>query len=117
MNLRIAIWNANGISNHTREVEAFLKTNFIDILLVSETHFTSRSYFRISQYDLVTANHPENRAQGGSAILIKSSIKYNILNGVQRRNLQATNIQIKCNRSDIVISSIYFPPSVFYSTR
>ena len=43
-NLKIAIWNANGLSNHTQEVEIFLKTYFIDIFLVSETHFTDRSY-------------------------------------------------------------------------
>lgn len=38
------------------------------------------------------------------------SIKYNILSGVQRRNLQATNIKITCSGSDVVISSVYFPP-------
>ena len=36
LNLTIAIWNANGISNHKNEVEIFLKNNFIDIFLISD---------------------------------------------------------------------------------
>lgn len=110
LNLHIALWNANGISNHTREIELFLKTNYIDVLLISETHFTSRSYFKIHGYDLIHTNHPDNRAHAGSAILIKSNIKYTILNDVQQPMLQATNIKIGSNIGDIVISAIYFPP-------
>lgn len=110
LNLRIAIWNANGLSNHTRETEVFLNTNFIDILLVSETHFTNRSYFFIKGYDLVHTNHPDNRAHAGSCVLIKSSIKYEVMTAVKENYLQATNVKIKSNDGDIVISSIYFPP-------
>ena len=36
INLRIAVWNANGLSNHYNEVEIFLANNFIDIFSVSE---------------------------------------------------------------------------------
>ena len=39
MNLRIAIWNANGLSNHKAEAETFVNLHFIDIFLISETHF------------------------------------------------------------------------------
>lgn len=56
----IAEWNANGISSHINEIEVFLHNYFIDILLVSETHFTSKSYFRTKVYDTITANHPDN---------------------------------------------------------
>jgi hypothetical protein len=37
---KIAAWNANGLTQHLKEVEVFLITQKIDILLVSETHFT-----------------------------------------------------------------------------
>lgn len=54
-------WNANELSNHTEEVKIFFKSNFINILLVSETHFTYRKGFKI--HDLIVATRPDNRAQ------------------------------------------------------
>ena len=53
INLRISTWNANGASRHVKEIEIFLKLNFIDIFLISETHFTEKSYFKIHGYDLI----------------------------------------------------------------
>ena len=41
--LGIETWNANGLINHILEVEIFLKTNFMDILLISKTPFTTQS--------------------------------------------------------------------------
>lgn len=102
INLKIAIWNANGLSNHAHEVEVFLKSNFIDILLVSETHFTTKSYFKIQGFDIICANQPNNRAHAGSAILIKSSIKYEQLESVSKPYLQAACIKVKCDSSDVV---------------
>lgn len=110
LNLRIAIWNANGLPNHTLEVDNFLKVNYVDIFLVSETHFTSRTHFHIRGYDLVKTNHPDNRAHGGSCILVRSSIKYEILEEIQENYVQATCIKIKSNYGDVIVSSLYFPP-------
>lgn len=110
LNLRIAIWNANGLSNHNQETEIFLHTNYIDIFLISETHFTSRSYFRIRGYDLITANHPGNRAHAGSAILIKSTIKYEILEQYNLPSIQAAGVKINCDNDAVSIYALYSPP-------
>lgn len=110
LNLRLAIWNANGLSNHTNEVEVFIKNNYIDIFIISETHFTSRTFFRINSYDIVTANHPDNRAHAGAAILIKSNIKYEILNPIQKPFLQAAGVKVTSENGTFNIFSIYFPP-------
>lgn len=110
LDLRLAIWNANGLPNHTREIEVFLSTNYIDVLLVSETHFNSRTHFYIKDYDLIHTNHPDNRAHAGSCILVKSTIKYEIHDNVQENYIQATCIKIKSRNGDIVVSSIYCPP-------
>lgn len=109
IDLRMAIWNANGLLNHTQEVEIFLKTNFIDILLISETHFTKKSYLKIKNFDLITANHPNERAHGGSAILIKSSIKYITEEHITAEYVQATFIKIICNNTPVSICAVYFP--------
>jgi exonuclease III len=74
--LRIAQWNANGLQQHKKEVKLFLNQNQIDILLISETHLTSKNHFTIPGYDLCYTNHPDGTAHGGTAILIKTTIAY-----------------------------------------
>jgi len=74
--LRIAQWNANGLQNHKEELIIFLKQNYIDKLLISETHFTYKNYFRTPSYKLCHTTHPDGTAQGGTAILVKDSIQH-----------------------------------------
>lgn len=76
LNLRIAIWNANGIVNHINEIETFLNRNCIDIL-VSETHFSQRSYFKIRGYDIVFCNHPGEEPGAGRRLLLKRILNMN----------------------------------------
>ena len=65
INLRIGIWNANGLPNHTREIEIFMHSHHIDVFLISETHFTNKTYFKIKGYDVISCNHPDNKAHAG----------------------------------------------------
>lgn len=55
-------------------------------------------------------NHPDNKAHGGSAILIRSNIKHYVLQGYCKNYMQATNIVITDWISDITISALYCPP-------
>ena len=73
--LNIAFWNANGLAQHTLEVKYFLNEKQIDILLISETHFTAKNYFTIPNFKFYHANHPDGTSHGGSAILITSNTK------------------------------------------
>lgn len=110
INLRIATWNANGASNHIREIEIFLVSNHIDILLISETHFTVKTYFNIRGYDIIQANHPDGKAHAGSALLIKSSFKFETMDQIVTPWIQASGIKIKCDNRDVAVYSVYFPP-------
>jgi len=74
--LRIALWNANGLQNHKEKLKFFLTQNKIDIMLISETHFTNKSHFSIAGYNICLTNHPDDKAHEGTAILIKSQIAY-----------------------------------------
>lgn len=38
--LKIALWNDNGLAHHTNEIKLFLDNNKINVLFLSETHFT-----------------------------------------------------------------------------
>lgn len=110
INLRIAVWNANGISRKFNEIEIFLKTKHIDIFLISETHLNKKSHFKINGYDLITANHPDDRCHAGAALLVKRSISYEIAEEISRPHIQAAGINIKCDNNTLSIYSIYFPP-------
>jgi exonuclease III len=72
--IRIATWNANGITRNQAELQVFLELQKIDICLISETHLTRQSYLSFRGYNFYHTIHPSNTARGGSAIIIKSNI-------------------------------------------
>lgn len=110
MNIKICFWNSNGIRQHKHELELFLINNKIDVMLISETHLTSRSYFKISGYTLYDTKDPQGRACGGSGILIKSRLKHHLMAELSENYIQATNICIEFMNQNLVISSVYSPP-------
>jgi hypothetical protein len=109
-NLKIAHWNANGFGKHSQEIKSFLVNQNIDILLVSETHFTSRSFMKIPRYTIYNTRHPDGAAHGGAAITIKSKIKHYELEKYQQEHLQATRIVVEGNSRSITISAVYCLP-------
>lgn len=62
IDIRIGLWNANGLTQRKHESEIFLNVNQIDVFLISETHFTDKSYFNITGYTTLCINHPDNKA-------------------------------------------------------
>jgi len=108
--LKLATWNANGLAKHSLEVKAFKFSQDIDTLLVSETHFTKKSYLRIPGYTLYHTMHPDDKAHGGTALIIRSSIKHYEIDKHQRDFLQATNVTIETWNGCITISAVYSLP-------
>lgn len=108
--LKMCIWNANGLSQHRQEVQSFLSLHNIDIMLISETRFTSRNYFKIPHYEFYDTKHPSGAAHGGTAILIKKSIKHYEIPKHPKEYIQATSINVEDWRGSLVISAIYCPP-------
>jgi hypothetical protein len=85
--LQLALWNANGLHQHAEELKTFISLRNIDIMLISETYFTDKCYLRLP-------NHPAGTARGGSAIIIKRSIKHHQLNHSEDF-LQATSVSVE----------------------
>ena len=108
--MRIAQWNANGLQQHKEEVKLFLNQNLIDILLLSETHFTSKNHFTIPGYDLCCTNHPDGTAHGGTAILLKNTIAYYEQLQYAKPEIQATSVRVKGPLREITITAVYCPP-------
>ena len=59
--MRIALWNANGLAQHKFELELFLKQQQIDVMLISETHFTDKATSKFTATISTTPNTPVER--------------------------------------------------------
>jgi hypothetical protein len=57
-------------------VKNYIQNQQADVMLISETHFTTRSYFKIPNYAIYDTQHPDGTADGGTPILIKNGIKH-----------------------------------------
>jgi endonuclease/exonuclease/phosphatase family metal-dependent hydrolase len=110
--LQHALWNANGLHQHSEELKTFLSLLNTDIMLISETHFTDKSYLRLPNYTGYHSNHPAGTARGGSAIIIKHSIKHHQLNNHSEDFLQATSVSVEDYTGPLTVSAVYLPPKL-----
>lgn len=108
--LKIVVWNANGLLQHRHELQMFLETQKIDVCLISEAHFTNQNYLKIQGYQLYYTNYPHNKARSGSAVIVKESINQYELAKYETEQIQATSIRIRTKRYEITIAAIYCPP-------
>ena len=105
--LRIALWNANGLSSHRLEIQTFLNMHDIDIALISETHFRSRTVFRLPRYTVLHTTHPDDTAHGGAAIIIRSSLRHHEHFRLQTNESQAIAIHLETLPWPLTVSAIY----------
>jgi exonuclease III len=69
--LRLALWNANGLTQHAEDLRTFISYHNIDVMFIRETHFTEKSYFKLPYYSVYHTNHPAGTGRGGNAIIKK----------------------------------------------
>jgi hypothetical protein len=60
--LQLALWNTNGLSQHTEELKTFISIHSIDFMLISKMHFTEKSYLKLPNYTAYHTNHPAGNA-------------------------------------------------------
>lgn len=108
--LKLALWNANGLTQHAEEIKVFINEHKLDIILVSETHFTNKSHFNVRNYTVYDTKHPDGTAHGGSAIIVNNSIKHYELEKFGTEHIQATSIVVEDWSGPITISALYTPP-------
>ena len=114
--LRVVLWNTNGLSNHKLEFQTFLDKHKIDIALISETHFTSRTVFKIPHYSIYHTIQPDDTAHGGAAVILRNSILHQELLHHQSDKILAVTIQLDAHPWPLTISAIYCPPRHVIST-
>ncbi|GFS50895.1 probable RNA-directed DNA polymerase from transposon X-element [Trichonephila clavipes] len=108
--LRIAAWNANGVRSRIIELRDFINKHSLDIILIQETHLRPGVSIRVPNYrnDRQTQNIPS----GGTAILIKSSLKYHHIPTPTLGTVEATIVVLTPpGENPLLIASIYIPPT------
>lgn len=108
--LKIALWNANCLARHSQEVKNFITHQNLDIMLISETHFTDKNYFKIPGYCTYTTNFPDGRARGGSAVIIKNCIKHFEQPQYQTNKIQGASVTVLDWHGPLTVSAAYCPP-------
>lgn len=88
-------------------MESVLNTKRIDVVLISETHFTKYSHIHTPGCTSIKSNHPDNTARGGAAIFVKSNIEFLPLPSFSR---SCANINLKINNASLTIAAVYLPP-------
>jgi hypothetical protein len=64
-------------------------------MLISETHFTKKSYLNLQNYSVYHADYPAGTARGGTAIIIKAIIKHHLQSSYGQDFHQATSILVE----------------------
>lgn len=108
--LKISLWNADGLYGRSQEIITFLSIHNIDIMLISETHCTTKSFIRIPNYNIYNTRHPDGTAHGGTAVIIRKTIKHHNLPNYRLDHIQATSVVIEDWVGPITISALYSPP-------
>ena len=87
----------------------YIQTQQIDIMQISETHFTMRNYFKFPNYTLYDTPHPDGTAHEGTAILIKNGIKHYLHGHDNIDYLQATSVTVEDWVGPLTTAAIYCP--------
>jgi hypothetical protein len=79
-------------------------------MLISETHFTTRSYIKIPNYTIYVTHHPDGTAHGRTAIAIKNGIEHHLHGHYTLEHLQATSVTTEDCTGPLTIAAVYCPP-------
>jgi hypothetical protein len=102
---------------HKLELENFLILHIIDVALISETHFTTRTMFKIPACKIYHIPHPDDTAHGRAADIIRSTVPHHELSHYQTPKIQAASIQINVSSWPFTATAIYSPPRHAMSTE
>ncbi|GFR00104.1 RNA-directed DNA polymerase from mobile element jockey [Trichonephila clavata] len=107
--LRLISWNSNSILPKKEEFLHFIEINNPDIIALQETFLKPGHTFNVANYSIYR-NDRTSGAGGGTAILIKNSIRHHPID-IVTHNSEQTAISIEGTTHHLTICSFYKPPS------
>lgn len=108
--IKLVFWNAQSITNINKRIqlEHFIKTQNLDIVLLAETFLKPIHDFNLRDY-VVHRNDRIHRAHGGVAIIIRKTIAHKLRSPINTKHIENISIDITVNKSPICITSAYSP--------
>lgn len=108
--LNIMFWNAQGITTLTKQLqlEHFIETKKIDILLLAETFLKPQHTFQLKNFD-IHRNDRMNSAHGGVAIAVRNTITYKNCSQLSTLFIKNTSIELLINNQPTIITTAYNP--------
>jgi len=98
------------LCQRAQEIRLFLQTFDLDVLLVSETHITDRSYINIPNNIIYHTPHPDATAHCGNAVVIRRNLKHHLRAEYRQEHIQAPSIVLEDNSGELTITAVYCPP-------
>jgi hypothetical protein len=95
--------------NTHRKLKMFTSHHNIDVMFISETHFKEKIYLKLVKYAVYHTNHPSGTARGGTAIIMKTTIKHHLQSSYKRDFFQATSVSLEDSDGPLTISAVYLP--------
>ena len=106
--LKVLLFNANGLLRQKDEFSIFLNSHDIDVALISEVKLSEDIDFTINNY---TIYRKQTGKYGGVAILIKSRLPHSYKEIFNFKFIEIITIELYINNEAVVIGSVYHPPS------
>ncbi|GFV24724.1 probable RNA-directed DNA polymerase from transposon X-element [Trichonephila clavipes] len=114
--LSLCSWNANGILSKITELKIFIEQHSPDLILIQETHLRPSHNINIANYTCYRNDRPtssdNNRAFGGTLLLVKNAINHYSLPTPPMQTIEATIVILTpFDHDPISIVSVYIPPN------
>lgn len=74
--LVILLWNAVGLWKHINELNFLLHERRIDLVLITEIHFTRHTHIDITGYTVYFTNYPDGSGPGGTAVIVRNGVRH-----------------------------------------
>lgn len=115
--MKIIKINLTSIRNKKPQLSQYLKENNIDIAILAETFLKPEQVFHIHNYNILRKDRITS-TYGGVAILMRKSINFKPLSiNATNANIEIVACEFNSNIGNIVIISIYIPPSTSFNSR
>lgn len=108
--LRILAHNVNGLLRHRNDVELLVRTENLDIMLISETHLRPEQNFSMRDYNFYRVDQPTENGWGGVGLLIRTSMNHYFSYQRVTDSIQAVGVTVNTPNGEIQVLSIYCPP-------
>lgn len=108
--LRIAFFNADGVSTQKHLIQYFLLEQHIDILLLNESHLQPNQRWKIHNYIIIRTDRPG--LKGGTAIIYKDYLSVEQLTLPALQSIEATGVKLHTPDSDIIFIAAYKAPPI-----